>query len=483
MWLEVVAATVLAFPGLVVSSAPAPGQVAHGRLLIIRTEDTTVVRYGPVWTGRPSSFTLVLPVPDSLESFEPLPRDAFDAVDELTAPRVEDTAEVGACDASEGWKKSLTPPRSSERARPTRPQEYDVERVDRGTDVVARLVALGRTPRPELEARLRTLSEAGSAFLLLHVDGKKLSGSPGATALTPISVRWKGAAAVPLETSAPRTELLINAVTPNQWTLDRPFAYPPSLELSRRAGADPSIFVASLTDSLLATKPPGTALVEHVRRLADTDVIAGLTDLVVPELVQVSNRDLLTPAQLEDAEHFIRTDPTIRRRARQASAYSMMRARLRVTPQDSSLSWLRLSIPLRNSAMELRVVWRAVTCRTEVVPLAELLPGWPATRLADDPFPLVRQPRLVDEAHPPPPVKLAEPPTPAPLPVVDEPPDAEELEHANTLARSFDLGGPPEGPMPKVIAKRDASGQVVHVYRYPRGQLTMRNNQMTEFRR
>jgi hypothetical protein len=275
-----------AFSGFYVSGADAELLAEATQVVLMRDGNRTVVSIQSDYRGPPSEFAMVVPVPVALqkENVKTLPREVFDRVERLTAPRLVEFWEQDPCtkDFSQLTNLAVGTGFDNIRSRVTNGTvkiegqfevgEYDVvilsAQDSSGLDTWLR--GNGYAIPANAEPALRPYVQAGSKFFVAKVNVAKVKFDNGRASLSPIrfhydSDRFELPVRLGRLNSGGTQDLIIHVIAPGQRYVVANYpsvTIPTNLDVAEAARTNFPAFYAALLDRTLA-KTPGAIVTEY----------------------------------------------------------------------------------------------------------------------------------------------------------------------------------------------------------------------------
>ncbi len=268
-----------AFPGFYVTSAGTDVFSRATTVVLMREGTTTVLSVQSDYDGPPEHFVIVLPVPARVgrDNVRTLPRDLFERIERLAAPRLVEYWEQDPCDrepprmATTGVDRSSRPLPISVEAE-FAVGEYDVVMLELATSS-----ALDQWLRREgyrAPEGARSLAdgyfEAGARFLAARVNVDRAQMEDGRLVLAPLRVHYESEELwLPIRPgllNSPGTQdLIVNILARNRRyeVANRPnVTIPTNIEVTAETRGRFGEFFAALFDRTLA-RNPGAAVTEY----------------------------------------------------------------------------------------------------------------------------------------------------------------------------------------------------------------------------
>ncbi|MFT3766560.1 MAG: DUF2330 domain-containing protein [Minicystis sp.] len=282
--------TASAFCGFYVAGAEARLLNEATMVVLARAGTRTVLSMANHYRGPPEGFALVVPVPVVLqqESVKTLPRDVFDRLDKLTAPRLVEYWEQDPCAGSRGGDAgimggkivpgaagglSLGGPGGDVKVEARfAVGEYDVEILSAADSLSldAWLYQHGYRIPSGAAGALRPYVQAGMKFFVAKVDPARVHFENGAAMLSPLRIQYDAETlALPVRLgllNSPGTQdLIVHVLAPRQRyeIANRPaLTIPTNLDVTEAVRDRFPAFYAALFDRTLAATP-SAALTEY----------------------------------------------------------------------------------------------------------------------------------------------------------------------------------------------------------------------------
>ena len=273
------------------------------QVVLMRHGTTTVLSMANNYQGPPEAFALVVPVPVVVreEQVKTLPRDLFDRVDRIGAPRLVEYWEQDPCavpvidPSSTRFGVTITTEYLSNipvgrTFGVTVEAEFSVGEYDIVVLSAKESTGLDRWLRANhyqiprgAEPLLRPYVEAGTKFFVAKVDPKKVTFTRGMATLSPLRVHYDAADfALPIRlglANSPGTQdLIVNILAPGQTRYE--VANYPNVPIPTSLAVKPEVrgrfaeFYAALFDDTVA-KAPGAVVTEYAWTTSGCDPCPG----------------------------------------------------------------------------------------------------------------------------------------------------------------------------------------------------------------
>jgi hypothetical protein len=294
-----------AFCGFYVGGADAKLYNSATQVVLLREGARTVLSMQNNYQGPPENFAMVVPVPIVLqkENVKTLPREVFDRIDKLSAPRLVQYWEQDPCDHPRGslrFKSMEEAPAAASMPVPTAAAGQPLVRIEAQFAVGEyEIVILSAEDSSALDAWLhqnhyhipegaepvlRPYVQMGSKFFVAKVDSAKVKFQDGKATLSPLRFHYDDDAfrlpmRLGLLNSKGTQDLIVNVIARNQRYEAANYpnvTIPTNIELHEEALRSFGSFYVELFDKTVA-RTPGAVVTEYAWSAGSCDPCPGPT--------------------------------------------------------------------------------------------------------------------------------------------------------------------------------------------------------------